>query len=83
MGSMYPRVSTFVLRVSAEHERGTHTAAITIADAVGGAVTIALTGLVLTGVAGSGGQTRAAFAAVFALTSAVAALAVVASRRTA
>ena len=79
MGLAFPRVSSFVLAVSAEHERGSNSAAMAIGDAVGGAVTIAVAGLAFNAV---GGQSWTAFTAVFALATATAALAVAVARRT-
>ncbi|MCY7396422.1 MAG: MFS transporter [Nocardioides sp.] len=80
MGLMYPRISSYVLGVSAPAERGTNTAAMSIGDAVGGATAIAITGLVFTTL---GTETWTAFTGVFAATTMIAVLAVVVSRRTA
>ncbi len=80
MGLAFPRVSSYVLAVSAEHERGANSAAMAIGDAVGGAVAIALAGLVFNAV---GDRTWSAFAAAFALATVTAALAVGVARRTA
>lgn len=79
MGLCYPRISTYVLTVAAPHERGSATAAMSIGDSVGGATAIALAGLAFTTV---GGQTWSAFTAVFAISAAIAVLAVLVARRT-
>lgn len=79
MGLAFPRVSSYVLDVSAEHECGANSAAMAIGDAVGGAVTIALAGLLFNAV---GDRSWSAFAAAFALATLTAALAVVVARRT-
>lgn len=79
MGVMYPRISSYVLGASAPEERGTHTAAMSISDAVGGATTIALAGLVFTTI---GAETRGGFTGVFVLTAAVAVAAALVARRT-
>jgi MFS family permease len=79
MGLMYPRITRAVLARSAEHERGTASAAVTLADAVGAATAIALAGLVFTS-AGTAAD-RSAFVAVLVLTTALGATAVVVSRR--
>ena len=79
MGLMYPRITRAVLARSAEHERGSASAAVTLADAVGAATAIALAGLVFT-TAGSAAD-RSAFVAVLVLTTGLGATAVVVSRR--
>ena len=80
MGLAFPRVSSYVLDVSAEHERGANSAAMAIGDAVGGAVAIALAGLLFNAV---GDRAWGAFAVAFALATVTAVLAVVVARRTA
>jgi MFS family permease len=79
MGLMYPRITRAVLARSAEHERGTASAAVTLADAVGAATAIALAGLVFTSTGTA--ADRSAFVAVLVLTTALGATAVVVSRR--
>lgn len=79
MGLMYPRITRAVLARSAERERGSASAAVTLADAVGAASAVALAGLVFTTVGTS--ADRSAFVAVLLLTSALAAGAVTVSRR--
>ncbi|MCW4456668.1 MFS transporter [Microbacterium sp. MPKO10] len=68
MGLVYPRSSVLVLAYSTVREQGFNSSAISIADSLGGALSLALTGLVFA-VFTSGAM---AFAAVFALTAAVA-----------
>ena len=45
MGTLYPRISTLVLALSAPDEKGFNTAAKSITDAVGGSVSLAVSGL--------------------------------------
>jgi hypothetical protein len=80
MGLMYPRIGIVVLDASPEGEQGGNSAAMSIADAVGGATAISLTGLVFTGVGTA--ADLAPFVAVFAMTTCLAALGVVVARRT-
>lgn len=80
MGLMYPRLSVVVLASSAEHEQGGNSAAMSIADAVGAATAISLAGLVFTAVGSA--DDLAPFVAAIALTTALAAGAVLVSRRT-
>ena len=81
MGLMYPRIGVSVLEASTEDDQGTNTAAMSIADAAGGATAISLTGLLFTGV-GTAAE-LAPFVAVFALTVGLAVLGVGVARRTA
>ncbi|WP_106397901.1 MFS transporter [Actinocorallia populi] len=63
MGLMYPRLSTLVLGLSTPANRGFNSSAMSIADSLGGALTLALAGIVFASFAtGSAGG----FAAVFA-----------------
>jgi MFS family permease len=79
MGLMYPRISALVLAASTERDQGGNSAAMSIADAVGGATAISLAGLVFTAV---GPATELApFVAAFALTTALGLGAVLVSRR--
>jgi MFS family permease len=48
MGTLYPRISTLVLALSAPDEKGFNTAAKSITDAVGGSVSLAVAGLLFT-----------------------------------
>jgi MFS family permease len=81
MGLMYPRIGILVLESSAEDEQGANTAAMSIADAAGGATAISLTGLLFTGLGTA--ADLAPFVAVFVLAWALAVAAVLVSRRTA
>ena len=80
MGLMYPRIGVLVLESSAEEEQGANTAAMSIADAAGGATAISLTGLLFTAVGTS--AELAPFVAVFVMTAALAVVSVLVSRRT-
>ena len=79
MGLMYPRTTRAVLARSADHERGSASAAVTLSDAVGSATAVALAGLVFTTVGTA--VDREAFVAVFALTTGMAAVAALVARR--
>jgi MFS family permease len=81
MGLMFPRISALVLAASSEREQGGNSAAMSIADAVGGATAISLAGLLFTAVGPA--TDLAPFVAAFALTTALALGAVLVSRRTA
>jgi hypothetical protein len=81
LGLMYPRIGILVLESSAEDEQGANTAAMSIADAAGGATAISLTGLLFTGLGTA--ADLAPFVAVFVLAWALAVAAVLVSRRTA
>ncbi|MEU8609622.1 MFS transporter [Actinoplanes sp. NPDC048791] len=48
MGTLYPRISTLVLALSAPGEEGFNTAAKSITDAVGGSMALAFSGLLFT-----------------------------------
>ena len=73
MGLMVPRISTLVLGWSVPGEEGFNVSAKSIADAVGGSVSLALAGLIFEAAAGLGEQ--ASFVATFAYASVVAAVA--------
>ena len=81
MGLMFPRIGSLVLAASTERDQGRNTSAMSISDAVGGATAISLTGLLFTSV-GTGAD-LAPFVAVLALTTALAVVALLVSRRTA
>ncbi|CAN5153991.1 MFS transporter [soil metagenome] len=53
MGIIFPRLNTLVLASSGDGEQGANTAAMSIADAAGGAVSIAVAGLLFTATSGS------------------------------
>ncbi len=74
MGLMYPRLSTLVLGLSTPANRGFNSSALSIADSIGGALTLALTGIVFASFAtgSSGGFTAVfAFAALLSLAGAL------------
>lgn len=75
MGFMYPSFSVVVLRLSPTSEQGFNSAALSIGDSLGAAVALAATALVSSAVVGG------AFTAEFAVTSAIAVLAVVLAPR--
>ena len=79
MGLMFPRISALVLAASNERDQGGNSAAMAIADAVGGATAISLTGLVFTAVGPA--SELAPFVAALVLTTVLAAGALVVSRR--
>jgi MFS family permease len=81
MGLMYPRISALVLAASTERDQGRNTSAMSISDAVGGATAISLSGLLFTGVGTA--ADLAPFVAVLALTTGLAVVALLVSRRTA
>jgi MFS family permease len=80
MGLMYPRIGISVLEASGEAEQGANTAAMSIADAAAGATAISLSGLLFTSLGTAADLTP--FVAVFVMTSGLAVLAVLVSRRT-
>lgn len=80
MGLMYPRIGSLVLAASTEADQGRNSAAMSISDAVGGATAISLSGLVFTTVGTA--ADLAPFVATFCLTAALAAVALLVSRRT-
>lgn len=70
MGLIFPRISTLVLGYSTERDQGFNSAAMSIADATGGATTIAFAGLLFTAfgaVAGGGFVAALALTAVLSL----------------
>ena len=81
MGLMYPRIGISVLEASTEADQGANTAAMSIADAAGGATAISLTGLLFTGVGTA--ADLGPFVAVLAMTTGLAVAAVAVARRTA
>ncbi|TDE90926.1 MFS transporter [Occultella glacieicola] len=66
MGLAYPRISTMVLAMSTDTDRGFNSSAATIADSIGGAVALAGTGVVF-GTLTGGPTANAPFTGVFAL----------------
>ncbi len=80
MGLMFPRIGAYVLAASTAHEQGGNSAAMSIADAVGGATAISLAGLLFTAVGPA--TDLAPFVAALVLTTALAGGAVLVARRT-
>ena len=78
---MFPRIGSLVLAASTERDQGRNTSAMSISDAVGGATAIALTGLLFTTVGPA--SELAPFVAVLAMTTGLAVVALLVSRRTA
>ncbi len=72
MGLMYPRMSTMTLAFSAPGNQGFNSSALTIADSLGGALALAVTGLVFAG---------GSFAGVFAFTAVIAVFALIVAPR--
>ncbi|MEO7123177.1 MAG: MFS transporter [Lacisediminihabitans sp.] len=72
MGLMYPRMSTMTLSFSVPGNQGFNSSALTIADSLGGALALAVTGLVFA---------TASFAGVFAFTAVIAVVALVIAPR--
>ncbi|MFH5878875.1 MFS transporter [Arthrobacter sp. NA-172] len=64
MGLMYPRLSVMTLALSRPEDQGFNSSAMSISDSLGGALSLAVTGLVF----GALTTTAASFAGVFALT---------------
>lgn len=89
MGLMYPRLSVMTLALSTPDTEGFNSSAMSISDSLGGALSLATTGIVFTAftaattTAGAGGVPGAAFAGVFALTAAIAVVAVAVAPRVA
>lgn len=79
MGLMYPRLSVMTLALSSPAEQGFNSSAMSISDSLGGALSLAATGLVF----GALTTTAASFAGVFALTVAIAVAALILSPRVA
>jgi len=77
MGLMYPRLSTMTLAQSLPGEQGFNSSALAIGDSLGGALALALTGVVFLGLAASGFS----FAGVFAFAALIAIAAIVVAPR--
>ncbi|TQS93085.1 MFS transporter [Arthrobacter sp. TS-15] len=77
MGLMYPRLSVMTLALSTEENQGFNSAAMSISDSLGGALSLAATGLVFAAF------TASPFAAVFALTAVIAVVGIVIAPRVA
>jgi MFS family permease len=80
MGAAFPTLSVLLLRLSAPHEHGVNSAALQLMDAVGVALVLALVGTLFAALGGP--VTSQSFAAGFAVSIALAALAVVIAPRT-
>lgn len=78
MGLMYPRLSVMTLALSTEENQGFNSAAMSISDSLGGALSLAATGLVFAAF-----TTTNPFAAVFALTAVIAVVGVLMALRVA
>ena len=78
MGLMYPRLSVMTLALSTEENQGFNSAAMSISDSLGGALSLAATGLVFAAF-----TTTNSFAGVFALTAIIAVVGVVIAPRVA
>jgi len=76
MGTGYPRTSVATLSASTDADRGFNSAALSVADSLGGALALAVSGIVFV-------HTGQAFAAVFAVPVVWSATAVLSARRTA
>jgi MFS family permease len=76
MGLTYPRLSTSMLALSSERDRGFNSSALAIADAIGSALAIAAAGLAFGLLVGTGGRWPFVGALAVALALAVVALAV-------
>lgn len=92
MGLMYPRLSVMTLAMSTPDTEGFNSSAMSISDSLGGALALATTGIVFgalsvtaagTTTTTAGGVSGASFAGVFALTVAIAVVAVVVAPRVA
>jgi MFS family permease len=84
MGLMYPRLSVMTLAMSTPDTEGFNSSAMSISDSLGGALALATTGIVFTALTTTaGGVSGASFAGVFALTAAIAVVAVVVAPRVA
>ena len=67
MGLLYPRLSVMTLALSTKDTEGFNSSAMSISDALGGALALAATGVVFAAFT----ATAASFAGVFALTAAL------------
>lgn len=79
MGLSYPRTTMAALAVSTDSDRGFNSAALTIGDSLGSALSLAIIGLVFVA---AGGVGKAAFVAAYAVTVGWVFLAALAARRT-
>ncbi|GAB3199966.1 MFS transporter [Nocardioides hungaricus] len=80
MGFGYPRTSVAMLAVSTDDDRGFNSSALSVADSLGGAIALSVSGVAFAAATRTGAD---AFLAVFALALVLGALSVVTARRTA
>jgi MFS family permease len=85
MGLMYARLSVMTLALSNKQNEGFNSSAMSISDSLGGALSLATTGIVFAAFAttGAAAATAASFAGVFAFTALIGAAAVVVAPRVA
>lgn len=84
MGVMYARLSVMTLALSSKENEGFNSSAMSISDSLGGALSLATTGIIFTAAtATAAGPTAASFAGVFALTAVIGVVAVVVAPRVA
>ncbi|MCI0143298.1 MFS transporter [Arthrobacter bambusae] len=79
MGLMYPRLSVMTLALSKPEDQGFNSSAMSISDSLGGALSLAVTGLVFSALT----TTEGSFAGVFVLTSAIAVVGLIIAPRVA
>lgn len=79
MGLMYPRLSVMTLALSKPEDQGFNSSAMSISDSLGGALSLAVTGLVFSALTTTAGS----FAGVFALTSVIAVVGLIIAPRVA
>ncbi|WP_442544563.1 MFS transporter [Arthrobacter sp. KN11-1C] len=79
MGLMYPRLSVMTLALSKPEDQGFNSSAMSISDSLGGALSLAVTGLVFSALTTTAGS----FAGVFVLTSAIAVVGLIIAPRVA
>lgn len=81
MGTMFPRMGTLTLALSAPGREGFNSSALQISDSTGGSVSLALTGLLAAAVTGLVGAGAAVFTATFVYGAVVALAAVLLAHR--
>lgn len=80
MGFGYPRTSVAMLAASTDADRGFNSSALSVADSLGGAIALSVSGVAFAAVSRAGAD---AFVAVFVLAVALGALSILTARRTA
>jgi MFS family permease len=83
MGLMYPRLSVMTLALSKPEDQGFNSSAMSIADSLGGALSLAVTGLVFSALTTTAASYSASFSGVFALTSTIAVVGLIVAPRVA